>query len=75
MFISIMSGVINEVTRQPAAATAPRGQSHARASRALATARRAKRVSRGPQGRGNALLPDQYRVLAATFRRAAGFLG
>ena len=70
MFISIMSGVIGEVTRQ--SPVAPRMRAETPRSDA-ATPRATRRARVRPATRPAAALPGTYRVLAASFRRAAGF--
>ena len=74
MFISIMSGVIGEVTRQaPANAgkppVAPPGRSRIAAGAPLRAAK-ARVLTSAPR---TPALPGTYRVLADSFRRAAGF--
>ena len=68
MFTTIMYGFINEVTRQPATAELPvAGDPHP--GKARAAARRRIRHAAGP----TRPLAGQYRVLADSFRVAAGF--
>jgi len=74
MFTHIMNGVINEVTRGPA--NAPRvsstRQGSGRQGRPVPQA--PVSTKRGPAARrGGTQLPGKYRVLAESFRRAAGF--
>jgi hypothetical protein len=71
MFTTIMYGFINEVTRQPASTdltlTGP-GRGATSLSSVRHRIRKAARPT--PQSRP---LPGQYRVLADSFKRAAGF--
>lgn len=71
MFTTIMYGVINEITRQPASAeltlTGPgRGQ------RSLSSVRHRIRKAARPAAQ-NQPLTGQYQILADSFKRAAGF--
>ena len=70
MFIHIMSGVIGEVTRQsPTTPAVP-----ARPPRdAVATPQAPRRARLLSAARPASALPRTYRVLADSFRRAAGF--
>ena len=74
MFISIMSGVIGEVTRQSPATAGKPSAAHANRPRAAAAARikpaKARALAVAPR---TPALPGTYRVLAESFRRAAGF--
>ena len=69
MFTTIMYGVINEVTRQPGSAglslNANRGAGQRRPRRKI------RRVTSVTKPRGH--LTGTYRVLADSFKRAAGF--
>jgi hypothetical protein len=73
MFTHIMNGVINEITRGPA--NAPR------APAMPGSGRRGRPVPQVPVStkqipaarRSGTQLPGKYRVLAESFRRAAGF--
>ena len=73
MFTTIMYGFINEVTRQPASADIPlratrRGrQGHSPAG----SGHKSRQVAKPTQRQVN--LPGTYRVLADSFKRAAGF--
>jgi hypothetical protein len=73
MFTHIMNGVINEITRGPA--NAPRAstrQGSGRQGRPVPQAPvSTKRIPAGR--RSGTQLPGKYRVLAESFRRAAGF--
>jgi len=73
MFTTIMYGFINEVTRQPARADIPlridSGDTQGRATRGSG---RAARPVAGVS-RQSGQLSAQYRVLADSFKRAAGF--
>jgi len=73
MFTTIMYGVISEITRQPASANIPlrpRGsiERHQPVARQRPTARRLRSAARD-----QAQLPVKFRVLADSFKRAAGF--
>ena len=73
MFTRIMYGFINEVTRQPAAAGTALW-SERRDSKAEAMARARRRIRRvAGVARRDAPLSGTYRVLADSFKRAAGF--
>lgn len=73
MFTTVMYGVINEVTRQPGnakmALSAHRDHDKAQS---MARARRRIRPLAAGSGRERPL-PGTYRVLADSFKRAAGF--
>ena len=71
MFTTIMYGFINEVTRQPGMATLGLGKAPGDTGKRAAKrpARPTAVVSRRQQP-----LPGTYRVLADSFRRAAGFI-
>jgi hypothetical protein len=72
MFTTIMYGVINEVTRQPASANIPLRKGRATPQAPGPGQRpRLRRVEPVVQGQGQ--LPGRYRVLADSFKRAAGF--
>ena len=74
MFTTIMYGFINEVTRQPGSAELPRRT--VRGSGGMKKRVPARRIA-APAMESSARrahLPGQYRVLADSFRRAAGFL-
>jgi hypothetical protein len=73
MFTTIMYGFINEVTRQPASAEIPlrtkrRGGQARTAARSPSNVRRVRNPTRR-----QAQLPGRYRVLADSFKCAAGF--
>lgn len=71
MFTSIMNGVINEVTRHPAGAPMPRqGKSSSEPARHSAKPRLGRT---SPVAPARIALPGRYRVLADSFKRAAGF--
>ncbi len=69
MFTTIMYGFINEVTRQPAIAEIPLRSKRSGGKERPTTGPRPKvrRVPRAPR------LAGHYRVLADSFKRAAGF--
>lgn len=73
MFTTIMYAVVNEVTRQPGSVetvlNAKRGES---AGRIMARARRRIRHAAAAAPRA-APLPGTYRVLAESFKCAAGY--
>ena len=73
MFTTIMYGFINEVTRQPASAEIPlrSKRSGGKERPTMGSRPKVRRVPRAP--RRPALLAGQYRVLADSFKRAAGF--
>lgn len=71
MFTTIMYGFINEVTRQPGMATMSLGKTLGDTGKR--TAARPVRPAATPARRERAL-PATYRVLADSFRRAAGFI-
>jgi hypothetical protein len=71
MFTTVMYGFINEVTRQPASADIPLRSS--RQSAAKRPAARPQRTARPAPGTTHAQLPGRYRVIADSFKRAAGF--
>lgn len=74
MFINIMSGVIAEVTRQSQNTRRPQPDTGIRPLRAASGASRPRANPRAlPAGPGAVALPRSYRVLAESFRRAAGF--
>ena len=74
MFTTIMYGFINEVTRQQGTAELPLKRiPRSQAVKSVARPARAPGSATGSSGR-RAPLPSQYRVLADSFRRAAGFL-
>jgi len=76
MFITIMSGVIGEVTRQSQATVDTRTDAAHSPSRAAGGARRPRAKTRPfAATRSTAALPGTYRVLAESFRRAVGFQG
>ncbi|MDX1431545.1 MAG: hypothetical protein R3286_03755 [Gammaproteobacteria bacterium] len=73
MFISIMSGVIGEVTRQ-APATAGTASAARRSSRQARSGAPRPAKARAAAGASSIpALPGTYRVLADSFRRAVGF--
>ena len=69
MFTTIMNCVINEITRGPASAEIPLRSKRSGGKERPTTGPRPKvrRVSRAPR------LAGHYRVLADSFKRAAGF--
>ena len=73
MFTTIMYSVINEVTRQPVSAgMAPMVQRHDSTGQAMARSRR--RIQHVvAASRAHTPLPGTYRVLADSFKCAAGF--
>ena len=71
MFTTVMYGFINEVTRQPASAEIPLRRSP-RAAPVHSAARRQPKPRAGGGARP-AQLAGRYRVLADSFKRAAGF--
>ena len=74
MFTTIMYGFINEVTRQPGSTALPQGtvrRNEGMKRRVLPRRIAAPAIESNPR---RAPLPGQYRVLADSFRRAAGFL-
>ena len=71
MFTTVMYGFINEVTRQPASVEIPLRASRGKTRRR--STRRAQPKARPAAGSGRAALPGRYRVLADSFKRAAGF--
>lgn len=74
MFTTIMYGFINEVTRQPGMATMSLGKTLGdTGKRTAARPVRPVRPAATPARRERAL-PGTYRVLADSFRRAAGFI-
>lgn len=74
MFISIMSGVIGEVTRQSQNTCRPQPNTRISPPRSASGAPRPRANPRAlPAGPGASTLPRSYRVLAESFRRAAGF--
>jgi hypothetical protein len=70
MFTTIMYGFINEVTRQPASADI---RVRARRSESPATPPRRKARRAVDTTPRHAQLAGRYRVLADSFKRAAGF--
>ena len=73
MFTTIMYGFINEVTRQPACAEIPlRTKRRGEQGRSLTRPRRSVRPVTDATRRGGHLA-GTYRVLADSFKRAAGF--
>ena len=74
MFTTIMYGFINEVTRQPAMTELPldwkRGASQGRSVKRLPGK---NRPAVNATGRRQGELSGKYRVLADSFKRAAGF--
>ena len=73
MFTTIMYGFINEVTRQPGRAEIPlRANRGAGQQRPAAPSRRRIRQAAGSRRPGRPLT-GTYRVLADSFKRAAGF--
>ena len=73
MFTTIMYGFINEVTRQPATSDIPlSAKRRARPGRPVKPLAGKKRpVANANRRQRN--LPGKYRVLADSFKRAAGF--
>jgi hypothetical protein len=73
MFTSIMNGVINEVTRHPAGVPMlQQGRSTSEVARPTGKPQR-RRARTAPVARARIALPGKYRVLADSFKRAAGF--
>lgn len=73
MFTTIMYGVINEITRQPAASTLPlRGRQRGERRQPVARRRPSPRRVRSAAPR-QAQFPGKFQVLADSFKRAAGF--
>lgn len=74
MFISIMSGVIGEVTRQaPATAATPSAARRSGWQAASGARPRPAKARAAAAAASTPALPGTYRVLAESFRRAAGF--
>jgi len=73
MFTTIMYGVINEVTRQPGSAGLSLSANRSAAQRrpGARPRRKIRQVASAPRQRGH--LAGTYRVLADSFKRAAGF--
>ncbi len=74
MFTTIMYGFINEVTRQPGTANIPLTAKHRGSEQRQSVARsrrKVRQVANSTRRQGH--LPGTYRVLADSFKRAAGF--
>jgi hypothetical protein len=71
MFTTIMYGFINEVTRQPGMASRSLEKTLGATGKRTAT-RPVRPATKAP--RRDRPLPGTYRVLADSFRRAAGFI-
>lgn len=69
MFTNIMNGVIGEVTRHPASIVMPAPRKpHGEPAKSIS--RPAHRIVRAAP---RVVFPGKYRVLAESFKRAAGF--
>jgi hypothetical protein len=73
MFTTIMYGFINEVTRQPATAELPLRAERAGGRRRSAAGSPSKVRRVTPASGGGGQLSSKYRVLADSFKHAAGF--
>lgn len=73
MFTTIMYGFINEVTRQPASAEIPLRTNRSNGEKRSSARSRPKVRRVAPVSRRTGQLAGQYRVLADSFKRAAGF--
>ncbi len=73
MFTTIMYGFINEVTRQPATADIPLRANRGGSPRQSVRRSRADARPVAKIGRAQSKMPGTYRVLADSFKRAAGF--
>ena len=72
MFTTIMYGVINEITRQPATSSIPlRGRARSE-RRPVARQRPTARPARNAAGH-QARFPGRFQILADSFKRAAGY--